>query len=122
MSVSWLIGLAVLCFPSLRSAPRLHVHVVPHTHDDLGWLKTVDEYYTGANNSIAHANVRSILDTVIDALWRDESKRFVYAEVGYFYRWWRQQSAQTQRRVHQMVHEGRLEFVNGGKSLSQPIL
>ena len=31
---------------------RLNVHVVCHSHDDSGWLKTVDQYYYGANSSI----------------------------------------------------------------------
>ena len=33
----------------------LNVHLICHSHDDVGWLKTVDQYYYGANNSIQHA-------------------------------------------------------------------
>jgi len=27
----------------------LEVHIFAHTHDDVGWLKTVDQYYSGSD-------------------------------------------------------------------------
>ena len=33
-------------------AGLLNVHLVPHSHDDVGWLKTIDQYFVGSNNSI----------------------------------------------------------------------
>ncbi|KAJ8263830.1 hypothetical protein GJAV_G00141780, partial [Gymnothorax javanicus] len=96
----------------------LNVHLVPHTHDDVGWLKTVDQYYYGGLNSIQHAGVQYILDSVVEQLQKDPSRRFIYVETAFFYRWWRQQDNQTRGIVTQLVNEGRLEFVNGGWCMS----
>ena len=46
----------------------LYVHIVPHTHDDVGWLKTVDEYFTGSNEASQPAEVNLILSGTIEAL------------------------------------------------------
>ena len=48
-----------------------------------------------ANNSIQHAAVQYILDTVTQQLQVDESRTFIYVEMAFFTRWWNQQSNAT---------------------------
>ncbi|TDH15678.1 hypothetical protein EPR50_G00011770 [Perca flavescens] len=124
----------VLCFPlgqETKQTPTcgyeschatkpnmLNVHLVPHTHDDVGWLKTVDQYYYGDRNDIQHAGVQYILDSVVDQLLKNPDRRFIYVETAFFYRWWKQQSSSMQQTVKQLVNQGRLEFVNGGWCMS----
>ena len=46
-----------------------------HTHDDVGWIKTVDEYYT--------STVQYILNTVIPELEAHPERRFIYVETAF---------------------------------------
>ncbi|XP_078577239.1 lysosomal alpha-mannosidase-like isoform X1 [Branchiostoma floridae x Branchiostoma japonicum] len=92
----------------------VNVHLVPHTHDDVGWLKTVDQYYYGANNSIQTAGVQYILDSVIPQLEMKPSRTFIYVEMAFFYRWWQEQDGDMRDRVRKLVSNGQLEFINGG--------
>jgi len=92
----------------------LNVHLVPHTHDDVGWLKTVDQYYYGAHNDIQKAGVQYIIDSVIDELQADPKRRFIYVEMAFFTQWWKEQTEEKKDIVRNLVDNGRLEFINGG--------
>ncbi|XP_058513983.1 lysosomal alpha-mannosidase-like isoform X2 [Ochotona princeps] len=92
----------------------LNVHLVAHTHDDVGWIYTVDQYYYGGQNDLLHPGVKNILDSVFAALQAEPSRRFVYVEMAFFSRWWHQQTNATQQAVQELVRQGRLEFANGG--------
>ncbi|KAK4798026.1 hypothetical protein SAY86_030352 [Trapa natans] len=93
---------------------KLNVHLVAHTHDDVGWLKTVDQYYVGSNNSIQGACVQNVLDSMVPALLADKNRKFIYVEQAFFQRWWRDQSEMIQSIVRKLVQSGQLELINGG--------
>ncbi|CAN8020125.1 unnamed protein product, partial [Ixodes persulcatus] len=76
----------------------LNVHIVSHTHDDLGWVHTVDFYYDHY--------VRTILDSVVRELQANPERRFTYVEMGFFSRWWDDQSADTRQLVRELVDAG----------------
>ncbi|GFY87906.1 glycosyl hydrolase family 38 protein [Actinidia rufa] len=79
-----------------------------------GFWWTIDQYYVGSNNSIQGACVENVLDSVVVALRRDPNRKFIFAEMAFFQRWWETQSVEIQEEVKKLIDAGQLEFVNGG--------
>ena len=60
----------------------MNVHLIAHSHDDTGWLKTVDQYYLGSNRARFSGNeenqrvgVQYVLDSVIKELMFNPDRR-----------------------------------------------
>ncbi|KAJ9584474.1 hypothetical protein L9F63_021168, partial [Diploptera punctata] len=96
----------------------LNVHLVPHTHNDVGWLKTVDQYYYGSKNYIQKAGVQYILDSVIRELLHDPQKKFIYVETAFFWKWWSKVDDTLRHQVKKLVNNGQLEFIGGAWSMN----
>ena len=69
----------------------LNVHLVAHTHDDVGWLKTVDQYYEGITRrewvdwrENRRAGVQYTIDTAVEELAMDPEKRYIQVETAFF--------------------------------------
>jgi hypothetical protein len=71
-----------------KTGGPLTMHVVPHSHDDVGWLKTVDEYFDGSHKDIQWTNVRVELTTIVDSLLDDPKRKFSEVEMKFFSMWW----------------------------------
>jgi hypothetical protein len=50
--------------PYLSDEP-ITVYLMPHSHDDVGWLKTVDNYFYGGDQSTQWAGVQYTIDSVV---------------------------------------------------------
>jgi lysosomal alpha-mannosidase len=61
-----------------------------------------------ARNDIQHAAVQYILDSVVLALDENPDRRFIYVEIGFFWRWWLQQTDEMRDKVRQFVNEGKV--------------
>uniref|UniRef100_A0A1I7RJD9 mannosyl-oligosaccharide 1,3-1,6-alpha-mannosidase n=1 Tax=Bursaphelenchus xylophilus TaxID=6326 RepID=A0A1I7RJD9_BURXY len=84
---------------------HIDIFVIPHSHNDPGWLQTFEEYY--------QESVRGILNNMLDFLgkWRD--MRFVEAEISFFELWWSEQTDEDKESLRKIVKNGQLEFVGG---------
>ena len=62
--------------------------------------------FTG-HNDIQNAGVQYVLDSVIDELTKDPTKRFIYVEIAFFARWWREQHDIRRHLVKGLVNNGK---------------
>ncbi|XP_020290943.1 lysosomal alpha-mannosidase [Pseudomyrmex gracilis] len=97
---------------------KLNIHLVSHTHDDVGWLKTVDQYYFGSRSTIQKAGVQYILDSVIQSLLADPNRRFIFVETAFLWKWWLRQNNEVRANVKMLINEGRLEIIGGAWSMN----
>ena len=105
-----LVGVVV----SSSRMPNIRVHVVSHSHDDVGWLKTPSQYYYGWNNSIQHANVRLTYDSVMTSLISNVTRRFTVVEMAFFSKWFRESKPTVQALARGFVQNGQIVFAGGG--------
>ena len=90
----------------LAAQPPLVAHILAHSHCDPGWLESFEGYYL--------SQVSRILSSVVLALEADPRRRFIWAEMSFFMRWYETQPPATHALVKRLVASGQLEFVGGG--------
>ncbi|XP_006893736.1 PREDICTED: epididymis-specific alpha-mannosidase [Elephantulus edwardii] len=107
--ICWLLALLVLLRPpGVRPVGPVRAFVVPHSHMDVGWVYTVQESM--------QAYAANVYTSVVEELTCRPQRRFIAVEQEFFRLWWRDVASEEQKhQVHQLLNQGRLEFVLGGQ-------
>ncbi len=97
-----------------KSTNLPRVYLVPHSHDDVGWVDDMNTMYNSTrpgNNTI-----KNIYDTVTEALTENPSRRFISVEMYWLHRWWNDKKTREEQRISftKLVFNRQIEFVCGG--------
>ncbi|XP_071942365.1 alpha-mannosidase 2-like [Antedon mediterranea] len=84
----------------------LKVFIVPHSHNDPGWIKTLDKYF---QDQTVH-----ILDNMVVKLQENPKMTFMWSEISYLSMWWKRIDEQKKDITRRLIKEGRLEITTGG--------
>ena len=93
---------------------KITIHVIPHSHQNIGRLNTFDEYY--------YKNAYDILTNSIESLLINNNRTFTYADISFFKQWYISLNETTKVHLHSLIKERRFCFVNGGFGLESETL
>ena len=79
---------------------------MPHSHNDPGWLKTVEGYF--------HESTKDILDNAVDKLTKYKSMTFIWTEISFLSMWWESAHQTRKANLKKLIAEGRFEILTGG--------
>ncbi|CAH0578424.1 unnamed protein product [Chrysodeixis includens] len=86
--------------------PRLKVIVVPHSHNDPGWLKTFEQYFEW--------KTKNIINNIVHKLHQYPNMTFIWTEISFLNAWWERSHPVKQKALKKLIREGRLEITTGG--------
>ncbi|KAI5636971.1 alpha mannosidase middle domain-containing protein [Phthorimaea operculella] len=86
--------------------PKLKVIVVPHSHNDPGWLKTFEQYF--------ELKSKNIINNMVQKLQQYPNMTFIWTEMSFLSAWWERSHPVKQKALKKLIKEGRLEITGGG--------